>query len=69
MPKTESIALTEQDKEVLTLIQEGMTNEEIAQVIGKSVDAIKQAVHRLMIKTGHANRYRLIAAKKKEGSR
>jgi DNA-binding CsgD family transcriptional regulator len=65
----ESITMTAQDKEVLALIQEGMTNEEISQVTNLTIGAVKQAVHRLMIKTGHTNRYRLIAAKKKEGSR
>lgn len=51
--------LTDREREVLSLLADGMSNGEIAQRLGIGVTTIKTHVGNLMAKTGTDNRVRL----------
>jgi DNA-binding CsgD family transcriptional regulator len=54
--------LTSAERQVANLVRQGMSNQEIASEIGKSVDAVKFHLHRMFKKAGVGSRSRLMLA-------
>lgn len=57
-----SDALTSAERQVANLVRQGMSNQEIASELGKSVDAVKFHLHRMFKKAGVGSRSRLMLA-------
>ncbi len=55
-------SLTTAERQVANLVQQGMSNQEIASELGKSVDAVKFHLHRMFKKAGVTTRSRLMLA-------
>lgn len=55
-------SLTMAERQVANLVQQGMSNQEIASELGKSVEAVKFHLHRMFRKTGVTTRSRLMLA-------
>lgn len=61
-PVQRSFELTPRDREIIMLIGQGLANEAIAQMLGLSVNTIKQHVTRLLAAFGVENRTQLLKA-------
>jgi len=54
--------LTAAERDVVLALAGGHSNQEIADRLGKSVQAVKFLLHRIYMKTGISNRTALVAA-------
>lgn len=61
-PVQRSLELSARDREIIMLIGQGLANEAIAQMLGLSVNTIKQHVTRLLAAFGVENRTQLLKA-------
>jgi two-component system nitrate/nitrite response regulator NarL len=58
--KKPAIRLTERDRQVLGAVLEGLSNKEIAQLLGVSESAVKSSLQQLFAKTGVRTRSQLV---------
>jgi DNA-binding NarL/FixJ family response regulator len=56
--------LTQREREVAALVSRGLSNKEIARLLGVSCGTVKLHVHSILQKTGANSRYSLIAEAK-----
>ena len=60
--------LTRREREILLWVGGGMSNKEIARLLGLSTGTVKQHVHRVLQKTGATRRSELVAQMARQSS-
>ena len=60
--------MTAAERAVAMVLVDGLSNQEVADQLGKSVQAVKFLLHRIYLKTGVSNRAALVAALRAGGT-